>query len=142
MRGGRRSAGLSPRGGQLPAGSPPHLGFLANNLLWACSSYEPVGQDIAELRSLHGEMTALAAGEKRAGRVPTGLCPAPVDDGHCGQPAHRVHSQPPHPLHGMRGTVGDAGGVAATPGRAGGRWPRSSGGRSKMLRLRRDVRAP
>jgi hypothetical protein len=64
---------------------PTHLGFLASNLLWACSSYEPVGQDIAELRSLHGEMTALAAGEKRAGRVPTGLCPAPVDDGHCGQ---------------------------------------------------------
>jgi hypothetical protein len=64
---------------------PEHATFLFNNLPWACESYEPVGQDIAEIRKLHGEMTALASGEKRPGRVPTGLCPAPDDDGHCGQ---------------------------------------------------------
>jgi hypothetical protein len=68
-----------------PAQAVPELvGFLTNNLLWACEGYEPVGQDIAELRSLHNEMTALATGKQRHGRVPTGYCPNPVDDEWCG----------------------------------------------------------
>ncbi|MGW2048570.1 hypothetical protein ACWCPF_25815 [Streptomyces sp. NPDC001858] len=81
-----------------PAQAVPELArFLANNLLWACGSYEPVGQDIDELRKLHGELKALAFGEKRAGRVGIGSCPAPTEDGWCGQPLtaatdnHRVH---------------------------------------------------
>lgn len=61
-----------------------HVEFLVNNLPWACDRYEPVGQDIAELRKLHGEMTALASGEKRPGRVPTGHCPTAVGEEWCG----------------------------------------------------------
>jgi hypothetical protein len=74
-----------------------HTRFLTNNLLWACSSYESVGQDIDDLRRLHGECTALANHEPRAGRVQIGACPTPVDNGWCGQPLtaatdnHRVH---------------------------------------------------
>lgn len=81
-----------------PAQAVPHLaGFLANNLLWACSSYESVGQDIDELRKLHAECAALTSGEKRPGRVQIGLCPSPVGDGYCGAQltastgSHRVH---------------------------------------------------
>ncbi|MEU3613493.1 hypothetical protein ABZ725_14415 [Streptomyces sp. NPDC006872] len=81
-----------------PAQAVPELArFLATNLLWACERYEPVGQDIDELRKLHGELKALASGEKRAGRVGIGACPAPAEDGWCGQPLtaatdnHRVH---------------------------------------------------
>jgi hypothetical protein len=81
-----------------PTQAVPHLvGFLTNNLLWACSSYESVGQDIDELRKLHAECTALASGEKRPGRVQIGYCPTPVGDGHCGAQltastgSHRVH---------------------------------------------------
>lgn len=76
---------------------PQHTSFLANNLLWACSSYESVGQDIDDLRRLHGECAALAAGEKRPGRVQIGACPVHVDDGWCGTAltastgSHRVH---------------------------------------------------
>lgn len=74
-----------------------HVTFLANNLLWACSSYESVGQDIDDLRKLHAECVALASGEKRPGRVPIGVCPNPVGDGWCGAQltastgSHRVH---------------------------------------------------
>lgn len=68
-----------------PAQAIPHLvGFLANNLLWACSSYEEVGQDIEELRRLHGECKALVDGERRPGRVKIGVCPVPVDGDWCG----------------------------------------------------------
>lgn len=75
---------VAPWRGSPAQAVPTHVAFLANNLLWACGSYEPVGQDIDELRKLHTEMTALASGEKRPGRVPTGLCPVVVDDGWCG----------------------------------------------------------
>ncbi|GGV37005.1 hypothetical protein GCM10010293_40640 [Streptomyces griseoflavus] len=83
-------------------GSPkqaiPHLvEFLSNNLLWACSSYEEIGQDIDDLRKLHAECAALAAGEKRPGRVQIGLCPTVVNDNWCGTQltastgSHRIH---------------------------------------------------
>lgn len=76
---------------------PARVRFLVNNLLWACSSYESVGQDIDDLRRLHGECKALANHEPRAGRVQIGACPASVGDGWCGQSLtastdnHRVH---------------------------------------------------
>lgn len=68
-----------------PAQAVPHLvAFLTNNLLWACSSYEEVGQDIDDLRCLHGEMKAIVDGERRPGRVKIGACPVHVGDGYCG----------------------------------------------------------
>ncbi|MFJ4785124.1 hypothetical protein [Streptomyces sp. NPDC088794] len=80
-----------------PAQAMPQLvAFLANNLLWACGSYEEVGQDIDELRRLHGEMKAVADDERRPGRVQIGNCPVRVDDGLCWTPltasaaSHRV----------------------------------------------------
>lgn len=80
-----------------PAQAVPQLvEFLANNLLWACSSYEEVGQDIDELRRLHSECTALVNDERRPGRVQIGNCPTQVDDQPCWQPltasaaSHRV----------------------------------------------------
>ena len=81
-----------------PAEAMPNLaGFLTNNLLWACSSYEEVGQDIDDLRRLHAECAALVSGEKRPGRVQIGACPIVVDDGWCGTQltastgSHRIH---------------------------------------------------
>ncbi|WP_309049096.1 hypothetical protein [Streptomyces sp.] len=81
-----------------PAQAVPHLvRFLGDNLLWACSSYEEVGQDIDELRKLHGECAAIVADERRPGRVQIGACPGRVGDAYCGQPltasaaSHRVH---------------------------------------------------
>lgn len=88
---------VAPWRGSPSEAIPRHTEFLANNLLWACSSYESVGQDIDDLRRLHGECTALANHEPRAGRVQIGACPNSVDDGWCGQPLtastdnHRVH---------------------------------------------------
>lgn len=80
-----------------PAQAVPELvAFLANNLLWACSSYEEVGQDIDDLRRLHGEMTALVNDERRPGRVQIGNCPVRVSDRVCWTPltaradSHRV----------------------------------------------------
>ena len=80
-----------------PAQAVPELvKFLANNLLWACSSYEEVGQDIDDLRRLHGECTALVNDERRPGRVQIGSCPARVDGELCWTPltaradSHRV----------------------------------------------------
>ncbi|MDX5563732.1 hypothetical protein PYK79_10755 [Streptomyces sp. ID05-04B] len=81
-----------------PAQALPHLArFLSNNLLWACSSYEEVGQDIAEIRTLHGEMRALVDNEQRPGRVKIGACPNRVEGELCWSPltaradSHRVH---------------------------------------------------
>ena len=81
-----------------PAQAVPHLvAFLTNNLLWACSSYEEVGQDIGDLRRLHAECTALVLDERRPGRVQIGNCPAAVHDEVCWQPltasagSHRIH---------------------------------------------------
>ena len=82
-----------------PAQSVPLLaGFLANNLLWACSSYEEVGQDIDDLRRLHAECAAIVNDERRPGRVQIGNCPVPrADNRICWQPltataaSHRIH---------------------------------------------------
>lgn len=88
---------IAPWRGSPAEAIPRHAGFLANNLLWACGSYESVGQDIDDLRALHAECTALAAGDKRPGRVQIGACPVRVDDGWCGTQltastgSHRVH---------------------------------------------------
>jgi hypothetical protein len=80
-----------------PAQAMPHLvEFLANNLLWACSSYEEVGQDIDDLRRLHGEMKAIVDGERRPGRVQIGACPVRLEGEPCAAPltasaaSHRV----------------------------------------------------
>lgn len=88
---------VAPWRGSPAEAIPRHAGFLANNLLWACGSYEPVGQDIDDLRRLHGECAALAAGDKRPGRVQIGACPVRIDNGWCGTAltastgSHRVH---------------------------------------------------
>ncbi|MFD4547264.1 hypothetical protein [Streptomyces sp. NPDC058466] len=81
-----------------PAQAVPQLvEFLANNLLWACSSYEEVGQDIDELRRLHGECLAIVNDERKPGRVQIGACPVQGEDGPCAAPltaradSHRVH---------------------------------------------------
>ncbi|MFE3429828.1 hypothetical protein [Streptomyces sp. NPDC059171] len=60
---------------------PAHLTFLTNNLPWAVSSYESIGQDIDDLRRLHAECVAVAANEHRPGRVSIGRCPTRGDDG-------------------------------------------------------------
>jgi hypothetical protein len=76
---------------------PQLVTFLLNNLPWAADSYESVGQDVEDLRRLHAECKTIVDDERRPGRVKIGACPAPVDDGHCGQPltasaaSHRVH---------------------------------------------------
>lgn len=88
---------VAPWRGNPAEAIPQHASFLANNLLWACSSYESVGQDIDDLRKLHGECAALVSGEKRPGRVQIGACPVRVDDDWCGAAltastgSHRVH---------------------------------------------------
>lgn len=81
-----------------PAQAVPQLAkFVGDNLLWACGSYEEVGQDIDDLRRLHGEMKAIAEDERRPGRVQIGNCPVRLDDGPCWTPltaradSHRVH---------------------------------------------------
>jgi hypothetical protein len=80
-----------------PAQAVPHLAkFVGDNLLWACGSYEEVGQDIDDLRRLHGEMKAIVDDERRPGRVQIGNCPVRLDDGPCWTPlaasaaSHRV----------------------------------------------------
>lgn len=80
-----------------PAQAVPDLAkFLGDNLLWACGSYESVGQDIDELRCLHGECVAIVNDERKPGRVQIGACPGQLEAGLCGQPltasaaSHRV----------------------------------------------------
>ncbi|MET9909706.1 hypothetical protein ABZZ74_23375 [Streptomyces sp. NPDC006476] len=80
-----------------PAQAVPDLAaFLANNLLWACSGYEEIGQDVDDLRRLHGECVALVNDERRPGRVQIGNCPISVDGSLCWTPltataaSHRV----------------------------------------------------
>lgn len=95
----RRALGwtVAPWRGSARQAVPGHVEFLANNLLWACSSYESVGDDIEELRRLHGECIALARDERRPGRVQIGNCPVQVEGGICWAPltaradSHRVH---------------------------------------------------
>src|SRR4051812_34832490 len=75
---------------------PGHATFLANNLLWACDSYESVADDIEELRRLHREMKALVDDERRPGRVQIGNCPTVVEGRPCWTPltaradSHRI----------------------------------------------------
>lgn len=82
----RRTLGwtIAPWRGSPSEAVPAHAQFIANNLLWACESYEEVGQDIDDLRRLHGECKALVDGERKAGRVQIGACPVRLDDGPCG----------------------------------------------------------
>ncbi|OUD04671.1 hypothetical protein [Streptomyces swartbergensis] len=88
---------IAPWRGNPGQAMPRLVSFLTNNLLWACSSYEEVGQDIDDLRRLHAECAVLVSGEKRPGRVQIGVCPMPVDDGWCGTQltastgSHRIH---------------------------------------------------
>ncbi|MEU5772698.1 hypothetical protein ABZ819_05255 [Streptomyces venezuelae] len=72
-----------------PAQAVPHqVEFLANNLLWACSSYEEVGQDIVELRKLHGECSAIVNDKPRHGSVKIGLCPVAIEGRLCAEQLH------------------------------------------------------
>ncbi|MER5875475.1 hypothetical protein ABT119_06040 [Streptomyces sp. NPDC001910] len=64
---------------------PQLVAFLTNNLLWACSSYEEVGQDIDDLRRLHTECTSIVNDKPRYGNVKIGLCPVLIDDRRCGE---------------------------------------------------------
>lgn len=88
---------IAPWRGNPAEAVPQHAAFLANNLLWACGSYEPVGQDMDDLRKLHAECAALAAGERRPGRVQIGACPVRLEHGPCATQltattaSHRVH---------------------------------------------------
>lgn len=88
---------IAPWRGNPAEAIPQHTKFLTNNLLWACSSYESIGQDIDDLRLLHAECTALANNERRAGRVQIGTCPVRLDTGPCSTPltasiaSHRIH---------------------------------------------------
>jgi DNA-directed RNA polymerase subunit RPC12/RpoP len=94
----RKSLGwtVAPWRGSPAQAVPQHATFLANNLPWACDAYESVGQDIDDLRRLHGECAAIVNDERRPGRVQIGACPGRYDDGLCGQPltasaaSHRV----------------------------------------------------
>ncbi|MBD0743580.1 hypothetical protein [Streptomyces sp. CBMA152] len=75
---------IAPWRGSPAQAVPEHVRFLTNNLPWATGSYEEVGQDIDDIRRLHGEMTAAVTTERRPGRVKVGLCPAPAEEGTCG----------------------------------------------------------
>jgi len=87
---------VAPWRGSPAQAVPQQAKFLADNLLWACGSYEEVGADIDVLRRLHGEMTALVNDERRPGRVQIGNCPVRVEDEPCWAPltaradSHRV----------------------------------------------------
>lgn len=72
---------VAPWRGSSAQAVPEHIKFLVNNLPWAVDSYESVGQDIDDLRRLHAECTAVAANERRPGRVAIGRCPARYNDG-------------------------------------------------------------
>ncbi|MCX4596111.1 hypothetical protein OG819_42620 [Streptomyces sp. NBC_01549] len=87
---------VAPWRGSPTQAVPEHVTFLANNLPWACDAYESVGQDIDDLRRLHGECTAIVNDERKPGRVQIGACPGRLEAGLCGQPltasaaSHRV----------------------------------------------------
>ncbi|MGW4493776.1 hypothetical protein [Streptomyces sp. NPDC004376] len=75
---------VAPWRGSPAQAVPQHVRFLMDNLLWACSSYESVGQDVEDIRRLHAECLALVQGDRRHGRVQIGVCPVLVGDGYCG----------------------------------------------------------
>jgi hypothetical protein len=77
---------------------PERIEFITNNLLWACSSYDSVGDDLEEIRRLHSETTAALSPDPQPGRVRVGHCPVRDDNGErCCQPLtataanHRIH---------------------------------------------------
>lgn len=76
---------IAPWRGSPAEAIPRHAGFLAGNLLWACGSYESVGQDIDDLRALHGQCKAAVENKGKFGNVKIGLCPAELDEGTCGE---------------------------------------------------------
>ncbi|KAB1146811.1 hypothetical protein F7R91_14635 [Streptomyces luteolifulvus] len=75
---------IAPWRGNPAEAIPHHARFLTDNLLWACSSYESVGQDIADLRRLHAQCKALTEQKPKTGQVKIGLCPVQIDDQPCG----------------------------------------------------------
>jgi hypothetical protein len=88
---------VAPWRGSPTQAVPAHAKFLADNLLWACGSYESIGQDIDDLRRLHGECAAIVNDDRKPGRVQIGACPVQGEDGPCAAPltaradSHRVH---------------------------------------------------
>lgn len=77
--------GIAPWRGNPGQAVPQHVTFLLNNLPWACDAYSSVGQDIEEIRRLHGDCTSALSGEQKPGRVKVGVCPTLFDDGgRCG----------------------------------------------------------
>ena len=76
---------IAPWRGNPRQAVPKHVEFLINNLPWACDRYEPIGQDIAELRRLHGEIKAAVERKPKFGNVKIGLCPTPVEGEWCGE---------------------------------------------------------
>ncbi|WP_405888861.1 hypothetical protein OG762_36920 [Streptomyces sp. NBC_01136] len=87
---------IAPWAGSPSEAVPVHATFLAMWLRRACEEYESVGQDIDDLRRLHGEMKAIVNDERKPGRVQIGACPGQLEAGLCGQPltasaaSHRV----------------------------------------------------
>jgi hypothetical protein len=75
---------VTPWRGNPGQSMPQQIGFLTNNLGWACERYEDVGQDIKEIRHLHAECTGVLSPDPRPGRVKIGLCPVQSDTGRCG----------------------------------------------------------
>lgn len=53
---------------------PVVVGFLANNVGWACGMYEEVATDLRTIRQLHQRATAVVTGQREQ-RVPVGCCP-------------------------------------------------------------------
>lgn len=90
---------IAPWRGSPVQAVPEHVRFLTNNLPWACDSYDSIGQDIDDIRRLHAEATAAVSGERKPGRVQTGLCPTLLEGGLCGQQltataaSHRIRCQ-------------------------------------------------
>lgn len=76
---------IAPWRGSPAEAIPAHVRFLVNNLPWACEMYDSVGQDIEEVRRLHADCKAAISGERRPGKVKTGLCPTQLEDGPCGE---------------------------------------------------------
>lgn len=64
---------------------PAHAQFLTNNLLWACSSYESIGQDINEIRILHTRCTDIVDHKQKPGSVKIGHCPVLTGNQRCGE---------------------------------------------------------
>jgi hypothetical protein len=74
---------VAPWRGSPAQAVPQHVTFLANNLPWACEAYESVGQDIDDLRRLHGECSAIVNDKPRYGNVKIGFCPVLIEERRC-----------------------------------------------------------